>query len=458
MTIEINRIYIKNNSNQYILLFENHVSLGVTKIKASFVNNSAMGKLIYVLLDGVGDRPNPKLNYLTPLEAANTPNLDKLAREGMTGIVHPVGKGISPESDIAVFCMLGYDLSSNYFGRGIVETIGVGMNFKNGDLALRANFATLGDKGILIDRRAGRNLSQREAKDLADSIQKIELSHNASLEFVPTIAHRAVLKIETEDTKLSAEISNTDPAYDRIGGMGVTKETSGGLYLQKAKPLKEIEGARLAADLVNEFTNKAISILKTHKVNIKRERNGMKPANVLLLRDAGNTLPNITKIPDRFNTKFASILDMPVEKGVAKITGMRDYEAGSISDYHTKAKKTIELLQTYDSVYIHIKGPDEPGHDGDAERKTKVVEKIDSDFFCPLLQQVDKKNTMFLISADHSTPCIVKGHSADPVPVLISGHNIEHDNVCRFTEKEAANGKLGVMLGKDVLPKALSFL
>ena len=149
---------------------------------------------------------------------------------------------------------------------------------------------------------------------------------------------------------------------------------------------------------------------------------------------------------------------MPVEKGVAKITGMRDYEAGSISDYHTKAKKTIELLQTYDSVYIHIKGPDEPGHDGDAERKTKVVEKIDSDFFCPLLQQVDKKNTMFLISADHSTPCIVKGHSADPVPVLISGHNIEHDNVCRFTEKEAANGKLGVMLGKDVLPKALSFL
>ncbi len=416
-----------------------------------------MDKLIYVLLDGVGDRPNPKLNYLTPLEAAYTPNLDKLVRKGISGIVHPVGKGISPESDIAVFCMLGYDLSSNYFGRGVVETIGVGMNFKNGDLALRANFATLGDNGIVTDRRAGRNLSQKEAGDLADSINNAKLSHNASFEFVPTIAHRAILNLKTENKKLSAEISNTDPAYDRIGGIGVAKETNEELYLQKSRPLKDIEGARLAADLVNEFTEKAISILKTHKVNTTREKNGMKPANILLLRDAGDTLPNITKIPDRFRVKFASILDMPVEKGVSKITGMRDYKAGNISDYHAKAKKTTELLQTHDGVYIHIKGPDEPGHDGDAERKTKIVEQIDSDFFSTLIQEVDLEHTIFLISADHSTPCTIKGHSADPVPVLISGHKVEPDNVCRFTEKEATKGGLGVMLGKNVLPKALSF-
>ena len=416
-----------------------------------------MDKLIYVLLDGVGDRPNPKLNYLTPLEAAYTPNLDKLVRKGISGIVHPVGKGISPESDIAVFCMLGYDFSSNYFGRGVVETIGVGMNFKNGDLALRANFATLGDNGIVTDRRAGRNLSQKEAGDLADSINNAKLSHNASFEFVPTIAHRAILNLKTENKKLSAEISNTDPAYDRIGGIGVAKETNEKLYLQKSRPLKDIEGARLAADLVNEFTEKAISILKTHKVNTTREKNGMKPANILLLRDAGDTLPNITKIPDRFRVKFASILDMPVEKGVSKITGMRDYKAGNISDYHAKAKKTTELLQTHDGVYIHIKGPDEPGHDGDAERKTKIVEQIDSDFFSTLIQEVDLEHTIFLISADHSTPCTIKGHSADPVPVLISGHKVEPDNVCRFTEKEAAKGGLGVMLGKNVLPKALSF-
>jgi|TARA_B100000315_G_scaffold92714_1_gene85334 2,3-bisphosphoglycerate-independent phosphoglycerate mutase len=416
-----------------------------------------MDKLIYVLLDGVGDRPNPKLNYLTPLEAAYTPNLDKLVRKGISGIVHPVGKGISPESDIAVFCMLGYDFSSNYFGRGVVETIGVGMNFKNGDLALRANFATLGDNGIVTDRRAGRNLSQKEAGELSDSINNAKLSHNASFEFVPTIAHRAILNLKIENKKLSAEISNTDPAYDRIGGIGVAKETNEKLYLQKSRPLKDIEGARLAADLVNEFTEKVISILKTHKVNTIREKNGMKPANILLLRDAGDTLPNITKIPDRFRVKFASILDMPVEKGVSKITGMRDYKAGNISDYHAKAKKTTELLQTHDGVYIHIKGPDEPGHDGDAERKTKIVEQIDSDFFSTLIQEVDLEHTIFLISADHSTPCTIKGHSADPVPVLISGHKVEPDNVCRFTEKEAAKGGLGVMLGKNVLPKALSF-
>ncbi|MFQ6134678.1 MAG: alkaline phosphatase family protein [Nitrososphaerales archaeon] len=417
-----------------------------------------MGKLIYVLLDGVGDRPDPALNYLTPLEAAYTPNLDRLARRGAAGVAYPVGKGISPESDIAVFCMLGYDLSSNYFGRGVVEAVGVGMDFSDGDLALRANFATLDEEGIVIDRRAGRDVTQEESLELAEAVNGLELSHGAEFEFVPTVAHRAVLKIRVEGRPLSAEIDNTDPAYARVGGMGVAKETKGRLYLQKAEPLNDSEDARLAADLVNEFTEKAISVLKTHKVNRDREKNRKKPANVLLLRDAGNTLPDIKKIPDRFGVKLASILDMPVEKGVAKITGMSDHKAGGIRDYEIKAKTALELIDKYDGVYIHIKGPDEPGHDGDAKRKTEVVEQIDAGFFNLLTQEADLDDTTFLISADHSTPCSLKGHSADPVPVLISGPKVERDTVCRFTEREAARGSLGTMGGIEVLPRALTYI
>ncbi|MFC1755199.1 alkaline phosphatase family protein, partial [Thermoproteota archaeon] len=394
-----------------------------------------MGKLIYVLLDGVGDRPNSVLNNLTPLEAANTPNLDKLTRNGVTGVAHTVGKGISPESDIAVFCMLGYDLTSNYFGRGVVEVVGVGMQFKDGELALRANLATMGDKGIVIDRRAGRDITQKEALQLAESLKEIKLSHDAKFEFIPTISHRAVLKIMIENKKLSAEISNTDPAYTRIEGMGITKEEEGGLFLQKAEPLKNIEGAKLAADLVNEFTEKAMAILKTHKVNSDRKNTGKMPANVILFRDAGNSLPKIKKIQDKFGFNIASILDMPVEKGVARITGMKDYKSGDRIDYEAKAKKTLEK---YDGVYIHIKGPDEPGHDGDAELKKKVIEQIDSEFFKLLVQKTNLDEVTFLISADHSTPCNIKGHSADPVPVLISGPKIQKDNVCRFTEKETS--------------------
>lgn len=414
-----------------------------------------MGKLLYILLDGVGDRPNPSLNHLSPLEAALTPNLDELARLGKTGLVQTVGKGISPESDIAVFCMLGYDLTSNYFGRGVVEAIGTGMDFQDGDLALRANFATLDDNEIVIDRRAGRNLTQEESEELAESLKSIKLSNNAEFEFIPTVAHRAVLKIRS-DRNLSSQINNTDPAYARIGGMGIAKEFINQLFVQKAVPLDNLENSKMSATLVNEFTRKASIILKDHNINKVRVKDGKKPANVILLRDAGNSLPRIKTIPERFGLKFASVLDMPVEKGVAKITGMDDYQAGNIQDYNAKALKTIKLLDYYDGVYIHIKGPDEPGHDGDAERKRNVINQIDHEFFYILKQVQD--NLTIIVSADHSTPCTIKGHSADPVPALICGPKIRGDSTCRFTEKDAVNGDIGTIRGIELLPKAISYL
>src|SRR3990170_3260119 len=156
-----------------------------------------MNKMVYVLLDGVGDRPNLKLNDTTPLEAAYTPNLDLLARKGATGIVYPVGPNIPPESDIAVFSMLGYDLSSNYFGRGVVEAIGAGMDFKQGDLALRVNFATE-QYGVIVDRRAGRDLTSDETKEFAVAINKIKLSSGATFKFIPTVSHRAVVKFRVD--------------------------------------------------------------------------------------------------------------------------------------------------------------------------------------------------------------------------------------------------------------------
>ena len=416
-----------------------------------------MNKLIYVLLDGVGDKPEPSLNYLTPLEAAYTPYLDSITRKGVSGIVYSVGKGISPESDIAVFCMLGYDLSSNYFGRGVVEAIGAGMDFKQGDLALRVNFATEQD-GVIVDRRAGRDLTSDETKEFAVAINKIKLSSGATFKFIPTVSHRAVVKFRVDGRILNSEITNTDPAYKRVGGMGIVKETSGKLYLKTSTPLNDSVEAKLASDLVNEFTEKTRSILKSHKVNLDRERKSQKPANVLLLRDAGHVLPDIPKMSDRFGISFASILDMPVEKGVARISGMSDFSGGDSSNYKAKAKKALSLLKKYDCVYVHIKGPDEPGHDGDALKKKKVIELIDSDFFKILISNVDMGNTTFIVSADHSTPCSDKSHSDDPVPLVISGPNVKRDSVCRFTEKEAAKGSLGIMRGIDVLPKALTYL
>jgi 2,3-bisphosphoglycerate-independent phosphoglycerate mutase len=147
---------------------------------------------------------------------------------------------------------------------------------------------------------------------------------------------------------------------------------------------------------------------------------------------------------------------MPVERGIARLTGMTETEAGGMEDYETKARKIAESLESYDGIYVHIKGPDEPGHDGDAFRKKKVIEDIDSRFFGDLSKLIDLDKVIVAVSADHSTPCQIRNHSADPVPLLISGGKIVKDGTCRFTEKEASKGSLRTLMGVKVLPLIVS--
>ncbi|MEM2884425.1 MAG: alkaline phosphatase family protein [Nitrososphaerales archaeon] len=417
-----------------------------------------MKRLLYILLDGVGDRPNPQLNYTTPLEAALTPNLDALARQGVKGLVYPVGKGVSPESDIAVFSMLGYDVYTEYPGRGVIEAVGLDLEFKSGDLAVRANFATVDEAGRIIDRRVGRDLSDEEAKMLAQALNEQVKLKGASFRFVHSIGHRAVLVIRAEGESLSGMISNTDPAYERVGRLGVAKEGKISPYIQNAEPLEDSRDAKLAADLINEFNKQALKVLKEHTINQERIKRGQMPGNAVLFRDAGNELPAIKPIYERFGLRFAALTDMPVEKGVAKITGMHSFEAGGVRDYAAKARKALELLSRYSGVYVHLKGPDEPGHDGDPWAKKKVLEEIDQLFFSRLILNIDLDQVVVVISADHATPCTLRAHSSDPVPLLITGGKAGKDGLCRFTERDCAKGSLGNILGRDVLGMASSFL
>jgi 2,3-bisphosphoglycerate-independent phosphoglycerate mutase len=415
-------------------------------------------RLLYILLDGVGDRPNPALNYTTPLDAALTPNLDALARQGVKGLVYPVGKGVAPESDVAVFSMLGYDVHTDYPGRGVIEAVGLDLDFRSGDLVVRANFATIDESNRIVDRRVGRCLGEEEAKALAQALnEQVKLS-GAKFRFVHSVGHRAVLVIRVEGETLSGMISNTDPAYERVGKLGVAKEGKIKPYIEEAKPLEDTKAAKLAAELVNEFTKQALKVLKDHPINQERVKRGQLPANAVLLRDGGSELPPIKSLYERFKMRFAALTDMPVERGIAKITGMQSFEAGGLRDYAAKARKTLELLTRYGGVYVHLKGPDEPGHDGDAWGKKKVIEDIDQQFFSKLLLNIDLERVVVVISADHSTPCTLRAHSADPVPLLITGGKAGKDGVCRFTEKDCRRGSLGSLIGKEVLERACSFL
>jgi len=417
--------------------------------------------MIYVLLDGVGDLPHPDLDGKTPLEAANTPTLDKIASNGSIGEVISVGKGIAPESDIAVFNMLGYKFNyTDYVGRGVIEGIGIGIDFKDGDLALRGNYSTLNEEGVIIDRRAGRQIEKEDADGVAKEIEeKIKFSHpDTSVVVSPTIGHRVTVRIRVDSRKLSSKITNTDPAYSNIGGMGVAKAVGDFLKIEKCLPLEETEDAKFTANLVNEFSEQSINILKESKINKKRQEQNKKQLSCILLRDAGNKYPNVIPINEKYTMKFSCIVDMPVELGISQVLKMKTFEAGGLTDYEEKARVAAKAMDTQNAMYVHLKGPDEFGHDGDAIGKMKNIEEIDLRFFKTLVENIDSSKVAIIISADHSTPCIYKGHSDDPVPVLVSGDFIKNDGTTRMTEEQAKKGSIGLLQGAEVVSKSLELI
>jgi len=407
-------------------------------------------KFGYVLLDGCGDRPAPSLNFTTPLLAADTPNMDAVARRSKMGRVITVGRGIAPESDIAVFNMLGYSFSKGYPGRGVVESVGAGLRFEDGDLALRANFATR-EGGYITDRRAGRDLTRDETQGLDEALERVKLD-DAEFSFRSTVSYRGVLVIRAS-TPLSAEVSNTDPAYVRTKGFGAARKVKGPERVQSCRALDGTEKAKRAARLVNDFLSKASTVLEASPVNKERRRQGKLPANLLLLRDAGDHLPKVTPFREKYGVKGVALVEMPAEVGIARILGMKEVALSDHRDLARKAELFTRELAEGTMVYAHIKGPDEFGHDGDAPGKKRNIELIDRIFFGGIAGET--KDVMMGVSCDHSTPCVLKMHSSDPVPLMITSDERDED-CCRFTERDAARGSLGTMRGFRVLPKLFS--
>jgi 2,3-bisphosphoglycerate-independent phosphoglycerate mutase len=416
-------------------------------------------RLLYVCLDGLGDDPVPALGDRTPLEAARTPFLDALAAQGRTGTVVTVGPGIAPESDIAVFAILGYDPRGEHPGRGVVEAVGAGMDFRDGDLAHRVNFATA-DWPRIVDRRVGRDLSSDEARALAAEVnEKLKLPR-ATFELRSTVEHRGVLVIRSEEGPLSAEVTNTDPAYRKEGSLGVALETFE-LEVARCKPLEDTDAARRAAELTNAFVEGAAKILDASEVNAERRRKGKLPANLVLTRDGGDHVPKLQPIRERFGPAWGCFVEMPVERGIAVLLGMEPVDAPRLAaepDYARWAALAGEALAGFDALYVHIKGPDVPAHDGRAEDKRDVIEVIDRAFFGEVLPQIDGNRTIVAVTADHSTSCVRKAHTAEPVPLLVSGGPVQPDGSTSFGERASAAGSLGHLRGVDIVPRLAALM
>ena len=391
-------------------------------------------KSLLILCDGMGDRLT---HGTTPLETARKPNMDKLSAEGINGVMDTVRAGIRPGSDTSHLSLFGYDPYKAYAGRGPFEAAGVGLEVEEGDVAIRCNFATVQDEKI-TDRRAGRY--EYGLGELAEEIKNITIN-GVEIIFKRCAGHRGVIILRGKGKELSAMISDTDPE-------------SLGVPVPESKSLDNSKSSLKTAEILNEFTRITMGILKNHPVNKERISRGKLPANVILCRGVGTT-PNVLDFEKKYGIKAACISATSLISGVCRTVGMDIIEVEGAtghtdSDIGAKATAAIRALNelNYDFVFLHIKGTDEASHDGDFNSKKKMIERIDTEVIAPILKNV--KDTTIVLTADHSTPVALKQHSADPVPIVITG-DVRTDLVIEFGERTCARGDLNRICGRDLM-------
>ncbi len=399
-------------------------------------------KILFIVLDGISDRPCPELGGLTPLAAAKTPVLDKLAAEGCCGIMDTIAPGIRPGSDTAHLALLGYDPHKYYTGRGPLECEGSGIPMEPGMIGFRCNFATISKEGIITDRRAGRI---HDTQALSEAIAKgVDLSgYGVTFSFRSGAGHRAALALKGEG--IGHCVSSNDPKKEGVAPLAV-------------KSLREGAKDKKTADICNEFVKQSTKILFNHPLNVERLKKGLNPANIVLMRGAGE-MGDFERFEEKYGLKGSVISAASLITGIGSAVGLEhvhvDGITGSVdSNIAGKIAAAQDQLKTKDFVLVNIKGADESGHDGLAMQKKNFIEKIDA-VLEPLLAQ---KDSIIIICADHSTPCTIKDHSADPVPVIIRGDGVRMDDVVRFDEYTCAKGGLLRIRGCDLMPIALDLI
>ncbi len=400
-------------------------------------------KAVLIIADGLGGRPTD-MDGKTCLEAARTPNLDKLTARSVVGLVDPIGPGIRPGSDTAHLSLLGYDPYSVYTGRGVFECLGIGMEVGSADICCRANFATVEkDDGQfrIVDRRAGRIESgQAELAAALNTEVKLELEPNIDFEFRSSTEHRGAVRFSGRN--LSRNISENDP--HAIGAI-----------VPDSQALVDEDGAKKAASAVNELTKRSFEVLDNHPINVKRRQQGMPPANIVLLRGAAS-LPNLESLGDIYGVSGAVVAGGALYRGVGIACGMEPVMVSGATgrvdtDLAAKAEAAVSSLEEYDYVFVHVKETDNAAHDQDAQTKRQFIERIDDELIYPLVEGIDWDNTHLAFTGDHTTPIDFGDHTAEPVPVLFAGPNVRQDSVTAFGEREGARGGLNRFSGM-VLP------
>lgn len=396
-----------------------------------------MRPFICVICDGLPDRPLRELGNRTPLEVAATPNLDRIARDGISGMMHTVDIGVRPGSDTAHLAIFGYDPGRYYSGRGPYECAGIGMDLTPGDVAFRANVGTVDERGIVVDRRAGRIAS---TAPIVEHLGTITID-GIEAHLAPSLGHRLGLILRGEN--LSPQVSDQDPHRT-------------GVPVAVVRPRDASAAARFTAEICNRLTHLVMERLRELPFNRERAGAGLPPANTILFRGAGTLPASIPTFSERHGLRAAFTAGAPMYRGLARILGMdvtqfapEDGVTGNPdSNLERKIARALQLLRDYDAVFVHIKGADPLAEDGDVAGKIAFIEKLDR-ALAPLAEHDD---LVVAITADHTTSSQLKQHTADPVPLVIKGEGVRTDDVTAFSERACANGRLGTIRGLHLMP------
>jgi 2,3-bisphosphoglycerate-independent phosphoglycerate mutase len=375
-------------------------------------------RLVMVVIDGLGGLP---MKGKTELEAAKIPNLDRLAAKSACGLIDPIAYGVTPGSGPSHLALFGYDPFAFEIGRGVLEALGIGLHLTANDLTARGNFATIDENGVITDRRAGRIPTEKNREICAFLQKAIPEIKGVRVSVYSGVEHRFVIVFNGEG--LRDDLADADPQKE-------------GLKAKLAEPLSN--QAVKTAEVVNAYILAATEAMKDFH-----------PANTMLVRGFSK-VPHIPTMGERFKLRPAAIATYPMYRGLAKLIGMEILDAGTTLKDEAEALK--KNFADHDFFYFHVKKTDSAGEDGDYKKKVKVLEEADK-----IIPSILKLNPdVVVVTGDHSTPALIKGHSWHPNPILLWSKYVRPDGVRRFTEKFCAKGQLGRFPAVDILPLMLA--
>ena len=397
-------------------------------------------KYVIILGDGMADFPLEELKGKTPLEAARTPNLDRLAMEGAGGRLKTVPAGMKPGSDVANLSILGYNPSIGYTGRGPLEAASLDISLEYDDIAFRCNLVTVADS-TMVDYSAG-HISSRESGVLINLLE--DRLGGKGIRFYPGKSYRHILVVKEQLLEEGHGSLYTTPPHDITGRIYQP-------YLPRGR----------GAQFINDLITQSRVFLADQEVNEIRIDLGENPANMIWPWGEGKR-PEMEAFREKFGIKGALISGVDLLPGIARVIGLDVIEVPGATgyfdtDYEGKGRAAISGLKDHDLIYLHVEAPDEAGHAGNITEKLKAIERIDEDIAAPLIEARQQyPGLRIAILPDHATPISLRTHNSDPIPFVIWGSGIEADRMESYSEKEARNGRYRTRAGHKFMSLLLN--